>query len=105
MHTKIIKVKAGEKIIEAGSPSGFVYIPFGEGLKVFPLGGYDVTYVKAWVPTGNTGVIRGAIRNSTIVAEQDIELLIIPKQIYLKHWYAPYSLEEFAQIAEILNAS
>lgn len=90
-HVKFAELQAGEKLIEAGGPSSFVYIPLGDGLKIFPLGGYQSFSVTAWLPLGTTGVIRGDVRNADIVAEQSMSLLMIPKEIYLHYWYVPYS--------------
>lgn len=97
-HVKLINIKAGETLIEAGSPASFVYIPLGNGLKIIPLGGYQSFSVSAWMPVGNTGVIRGAIRNADVVAEQDISLLMIPKEVYLRYWYLPYTTAELKSI-------
>jgi hypothetical protein len=97
-HVKIADLHAGEKLIEAGAPSAFVYIPLGDGLKIIPLGGYQSFSVAAWMPLGNTGVIRGDVRNADVVAEKDITLLIIPKEIYLRYWYAPYSADELGKL-------
>ena len=36
-------------------------------------------------------MIRGDVRNADIVAEQRVSLLIIPKEVYLRYWYVPYS--------------
>jgi hypothetical protein len=96
-HVKRIALQGGETLIEAGSQAGFVYIPLGEGLRIVPLGGYKSFTVRAWMPLGNTGVIRGAVRNATVIADQSIQLLMIPKEIYLKHWYQPYRIEELFQ--------
>ena len=93
-HTKLTTLSAGEKLIEAGAPSAFVYIPLNDGLQIIPLGGYQPFSVTAWMPVGSTGVIRGDIRNADVIAGQDVSLLIIPKDVYLRHWYAPYSYEE-----------
>ena len=90
-HVKFAELQAGEKLIEAGGPSSFVYIPLGDGLKIIPLGGYQSFSVTAWLPLGTTGVIRGDVRNADIVAEQSMSLLMIPKEIYLHYWYVPYS--------------
>jgi hypothetical protein len=90
-HVRVSALKAGQKLIEAGTPSGFVYIPLGDGLKIIPLGGYQSFSVAAWMPLGTTGVIRGDIRNADVVAERSINLLIIPKEIYLRYWYVPYT--------------
>jgi hypothetical protein len=81
-------------LIEAGTPPAFVYVPLGDGLKVIPLGGYQSFSVAAWMPLGYTGIIRGDIRNADVIAEKDVSLLMIPKEAYLQHWYAPYSPEE-----------
>ena len=90
-HVKLVELQAGEKLIEAGTLSSFVYFPLGEGLKIIPLGGYRSFSVAAWTPLGTTGVIRGDVRNADIVAEQRVSLLIIPKEVYLQYWYVPYT--------------
>ena len=97
-HVKLTELQAGEKLIEAGAPSAFVYVPLGDGLKIIPLGGYQSFTVAAWMPLGTTGVIRGDIRNADIVAERGVSLLIIPKEIYLRYWYEPYSPLELKNI-------
>jgi hypothetical protein len=63
-----------------------------------PSGSYDNFIVAPFTPLGNTGVIRGDIRNATIVARKSVKLLIIPKDIYLNYWHATYSVEEFANL-------
>ena len=97
-HVKLTILQAGEKLIEAGAPSAFVYIPLGDGLKIIPLGGYQSFSVAAWMPIGTTGVIRGDIRNADIIAEQNVTLLILPKEVYLRYWYVPYSPMELTNI-------
>lgn len=97
-HVKITNLHAGEKLIEAGAPSAFVYIPLGDGLKIIPLGGYQSFSVAAWMPLGSTGVIRGDVRNADVVAEKNVSLLILPKEIYLRYWYAPYSPIELSKL-------
>jgi hypothetical protein len=97
-HVKLIHLQAGEKLIEAGERSAFVYIPLGEGLKIVPLGGYKSFSVAGWMPLGNTGVIRGATRNADVFTEHDISLLMIPKEVYLRYWYAPYTHEELKKL-------
>jgi len=93
-HVRFIELQAGEKLIEAGAPSSFVYFPLGDGLKIIPLGGYQSFSVAAWMPLGTTGVIRGDIRNADIIAEESMSILMIPKEIYLQYWYVPYSPAE-----------
>ena len=97
-HVKFIQLQAGEKLIEAGAPSAFVYIPLGDGLKIIPLGGYQSFPVAAWMPLGTTGVIRGDIRNADIIAEQPVSLLMLPKEVYLRYWYVPYSPAELKNL-------
>jgi hypothetical protein len=101
-EVKLVTVETGEVLIEAGSPPGFVYIPLAGGLSGRPLGGYLPFPVSPWTPLGNTSVIRGAVRNATVVAEQPVQLLMIPKEIYLNHWHATYTRAEFkARLLEI----
>jgi len=90
LDTRIITLQTGETLIEAGSRAGFVFIPLGEGLQVSPLGGYTAVRNPAYVSIGNTGVIRGALRNATVTAEAPVDVLVIPKQVYLDHWYRTY---------------
>jgi len=97
-HVKLIDVQAGEKLIEASAPSSFVYFPLGGGLKIIPLGGYQSFFIAAWMPLGSTGVIRGDVRNADIIAEQPVSLLMIPKEVYLRYWYEPYSPMEIKNI-------
>jgi hypothetical protein len=95
---RLIELAAGQVLIEANSPSVFVYIPLGDGLQVIPLGGYAPFPVRPWMPLGNTGVIRGAERNADIVAEEGVELLVIPQEVFLKYWHRPYTAEELRRI-------
>ncbi|MBV7332385.1 cyclic nucleotide-binding domain-containing protein [Chloroflexi bacterium TSY] len=95
---KLVNVSAGEVLIEAGSPPGFVYVALTEGLHGTPLGGYRPFPVYPYTPLGNTGVIRGAARNATIVAERPLSVLMIPKEIYLKEWHDTYSAHEFKEL-------
>lgn len=94
---KLIKLAAGEILLEEGAPAGFVYIPLESGLRVIPLGGYPPFLVQPWMPLGVTGVIRGAPRNATIIAEQEVQLLMMPRVVYLRHWRHTYSIEEFVR--------
>lgn len=82
-------VGAGEILVEAGSPPSFVYIPMGPGLLVHPGGGYAPAPLSAWVPVGTTGVIRRAERNSRIVAEQEVDVIMIPGERYAASWLRP----------------
>ena len=94
-HVKLINLAAGEILVESGAPAAFVYVPLQPGLRIFPLGGYTALPAQPWMPVGVTGVIRGAGRNATIRAEQAVQLIMIPKMIYLKYWHHPYTLASF----------
>lgn len=96
-HVRQITLQVGETLIDAGSVAHFVYIPLEEGLRVVPLGGYASFSVNAWMPLGVTGVVRGAIRNATVSADRDVKLIAIPKEVYLRYWHHPYSIEELFQ--------
>ena len=98
------ELKAGEILIEAGAPPGFVYVPMGAGLLSHPEGGYTAQSVPPWIPLGNTRVIRGNIQEATIIAERDIRLLMLPKEIYLKHWHDTYTTAEFSAAISHLYA-
>ncbi len=88
-EVRIIHLAAGDQLIQGGSKSGFVYFPLADGLRVYPLGGYGSTLALAWIPLGNTGVIRGSIRNAHVFCEKPVSLICVPKNVYLDHWYNP----------------
>lgn len=94
---KLISIQAGTTLIEAGAQPGFVYIPISGSLQVIPLGGYPPILNQPWMPVGITAVIRGSVRNATVVAEEEVTLLMIPQEIYLNHWHKTYNLDEFIQ--------
>jgi hypothetical protein len=96
-HVRLITLARGEILIEADQPAGMVYVPLGDGLTIIPLGGYASFSVQAWMPLGSTGVIRGALRNARVVAEQAVSALMIPKDVYLRHWHATYTPVELRQ--------
>ena len=100
----LAKLKAGDVLVYAGSPPGFVYIPIGEGLVSTPLGGYQAFAAKPWIPQANTRVIRGGAQESTLSAQANVSVLMIPKEIYLRHWHSTYSLEQFTQLIKRVYA-
>ncbi len=95
-HVRRIHLGAGESLISAGAPAGFVYIPEGEGLRGVPLGGYAEFLMRPWIPVGVTGVIRGSIRNADIIAEHDVTVLAIPRDVYVEFWHRTYDQSAFA---------
>ncbi len=97
-ETRLIKVAAGEVLIAPGVRSGFVYIPLGPGLKLVPPGDQPMVAGLPWVPLGDIEAIQNNPAPAKVVAEQSLDLLMIPKQIYLRDWYAPYAVDEFTQL-------
>jgi hypothetical protein len=93
------RVHAGERLLERGSPPSFVYVPLDEGLVVIPDGGYAPAPLPPWIPVGTTGVIRRAERNSDIVAERDVAVLVIPAECYARTWLRPISVGDLARRA------
>ena len=82
-------IEPGEVLVTPGSAPAFVYVPTGPGLVVRPGGGYAPSPLPPWVPVGTTGVIRRAERNSEIVAERALEVIMIPGELYARAWLRP----------------
>jgi hypothetical protein len=97
-HVRLVRLRAGETLVEAGAPSGFVYIPLGEGLHGLPLGEYEEFAVGDHALVGLTGVVRGAARNARIIAQNDLLLLAIPKAVFLENWYFTLDPPTLAQV-------
>lgn len=89
-------VQPGEVLVRPGSAPSFVYVPTGGGLVVRPDGGYAPSPLPPWVPVGTTGVIRGAERNSEIVAERAVDVIMIPGELYARAWLRPIPPTELA---------
>ena len=51
-----------------------------------------------WIPSGVTGVVRRAERNSTVVAAEPGEVLMIPGELFAREWFRPYGQVEFADV-------
>lgn len=97
IDVRLTRLKEGETLIRAGAPPGFVYVAMEEGLVSTPLGGYQSSSVKAWIPRGNNRVIRGSVQQSTLTAERSIKVLMIPKGVYLKYWHDAYTSKDFVK--------
>jgi len=82
-------IQPREILVAPGSPPAFVYVPIGPGLLVLPGGGYAPSALPPWVPVGTTGVIRRAERNSEIVADRAIDVIMIPGELYARAWLRP----------------
>lgn len=88
----------GEKLVDAGSPPAFVYIPVGCRLRIEQLGGYRDIDVPPWIPIGVTGVVRRAERNSSVVVVESGDVLMIPGELFVREWFRPYEPGELAGI-------
>ena len=97
---KQVRIPPGCTLIDAGAQPGFVYIPLSGSLQVIPLGDYPPILIRPWMPLGITAVIRGSVRNATVIAEEEVKLLMIPQEIYLQYWHHTYDLNEFIQWME-----
>ena len=86
-----VTIASGEVLVEPDSPPAFVYVPLSDGLRVRPGGGYPPSPLPPWVPVGTTGAVRRAGRNAQIVAEDDVDVLIIPSESYVRTWLRPFS--------------
>ena len=91
------RVRAGEMLVERGSQPAFVYVPLGHGLTVRPVGGYAESALHPWVPVGTTGAIRRAGRNADVVAHRDVDVLVVPGQVYVRSWLRPLRPEDLAE--------
>lgn len=87
-------IRPRETLVAAGSAPSFVYVPMGPGLVVLPGGGYAPSSLNPWVPVATTGVIRGAERNSEVVAVQSVDVVIIPGERYARDWLRPLGPEQ-----------
>jgi len=97
-NARLGHLSPGECLTEVGARATFVYIPLASGLRGHPSGGYDSFHVHPWEPLGITGVIRGDVRNATVVAESDVDVLILPKDVYLDQWHRNYTAAEFCEL-------
>jgi hypothetical protein len=89
-------IQPGELLVTRGSPPAFVYVPTAAGLVVRPDGGYAPRPLHPWIPVGTTGVIRRAERNAAIEAEHEVDVIIIPGELYAGAWLHPLRPEELA---------
>jgi|GEM_PF-669871 len=94
-NVRLLTLRAGDVLIEAKTPAAFVYIPLGIGLNVVPWGGYRSVSAQPWQMLGAAGVIRGAERSATIVAERDVQVVMIPRSTYLTYWHHALNLDAF----------
>jgi len=87
-------IQPRETLVAAGSSPSFAYVPMGPGLVVLPGGGYAPSSLNPWVPVATTGVIRGAERNSEVVAVDAVDVVMIPAERYAREWLRPLGPEQ-----------
>lgn len=87
-------VRSGETLMGRGSPPSFVYVPLGHGLVAQPGGGYPPAPLEPWVAVGATGIIRRAERNADVVAEREVDVLMIPAASFADRWLRPLEAHE-----------
>jgi hypothetical protein len=93
-----VSMAEGEALVVAGSPPAFVYIGVGCSLRIEQRGGYRDIEVPSWIPIGVTGVVRRAERNSTVVAADAGEVLMIPGELFAREWFRPYGQDELPDV-------
>jgi hypothetical protein len=98
-NIKLIKLKAGERLIQQGDKALFIYIPLSAGLE-----GYSKNqthfFPKAWTPLGHVGVIQELPRTATIIAQKEVECLMIPSAVYLAYWHIEYHQQEIYDLLQ-----
>jgi hypothetical protein len=93
-----IQLQVGDVLYKSGTAAWFIYIPFTPGLQVFPDRATVPYPISPWSLVGVIDLLRGSLRDSRVVTGQTVELLMIPKEIYLKYWYLPYDIQEFTTL-------
>jgi hypothetical protein len=96
IDVRIARVTAGEELAAAGSPPMFVYLPTDHGLVINPDGGYLSEAIPPWLPVGVTGAVRRAERNASVVARADLDVVMIPADVFVREWFRPHDPAELA---------
>lgn len=97
-NVRVTHLSEGDVLIQADSPHGFVYVPTNGRVLSLPRGGYKPFEIETWSLIGRNSVITGDVRSDTNSALGDVELLMIPKETYLKHWHHTYTIDEFISV-------
>ncbi len=99
-HVRRVRVQPDEVLVDAGDPSGFVYVAEGDGLAGNPVGEYPPFVVKPWTLIGARGAISGAPRSARIVASREVSVLMIPPETYLQSWYRATPAIDLARLSD-----
>jgi|GEM_PF-4609336 len=89
---KKVSLKPREVLCAEGEKALFVYLPLSKGLE--GISKTAVFFPKPWAPIGHIGVIQNSVRTATIIAVEQVEVLMIPGDIYLSFWHMEYTEEE-----------
>jgi hypothetical protein len=100
---RLVTVPAGTEVFQVDTTSPLVVIPLGSGLRVHPRTGSESQSIHPWLPVGVTGVVRGGLRNASVVADDQVEVAVVPADVYLREWFRPYSVEEIQGVVARWN--
>jgi hypothetical protein len=92
-----VRVARGGAIITIHEAPEFVVVALSHGLLAEPLGGYAPEPIQPYVPVGIIGVLRGDDRSATVRCLDDLDILVIPRDHFLKHWGHPFDLETLCE--------
>ncbi len=102
---RLVTVPAGTEVLQVDTTSPVVVIPLGSGLRVHPRTGSEPQPIHPWLPVGVTGVVRGGLRNASVVADHEVEVAVVPAEVYLREWFRPYSVEEIPGVVARWNTN
>ena len=103
-QVKIIHLNPQDILFSENEESLFIFIAMNEGLRGFSKRNPSLAFhPKPWTPIGHIGAIQNAPRLASIVADAEVELLMIPETVYLEFWRIEYNDSELSAL--INNAS
>ena len=91
-------IRPGEMLFARGIAAGLRLYPDGAGARGPSGRGYAPSPFPPWVAVGTTGVIRRAERNADIVAEQQVDVIMIPGERYATTWVRPLKPSELRSV-------
>lgn len=102
-EVRVANVKAGEVVMREGGLATFVYIPTSLGLELHPGAGFAPQALGAWRRLGATAVLRRGLRNSTIAATAELEVVMVPGDVYANEWFRPFEMAHIDTIRQLLE--
>lgn len=94
-----VRIGKDEEVFAPHTEATVVLIPMGDGLELVTTGGYGHRVVPAWVPAGVTGVVRHGERNAHVRAASEVDVLVVPRELFLAEWFRPYRVDEVRDAA------